>query len=730
MSKKPLKKLDNYRFMERIGLGSSGTIYLTIDDKNNQLVAVKSMPKAKLDKEHGEVNLRRELEILRKMKHKNIIGIKNYKETKSNHYIVLEYCNGGDLEDYSKNYIKENKQPLNEFYIQKILQQIVPALQYMHTNNIIHRDIKAQNILINFDNYPNVPKNGNLPPKLQFSDKSLNKAFTIKIADLGYAKDFIKDNEGSTILGSPMYMSPDIVEKYTDDGKENKKYNSSVDLWSLGVLTYELLTGTTPFLGKTYDEVFKNIRKGAYSLPKNLKPSIEIISFLNGLLQYYPEKRLTWKEINAHPFLNKNPNEFNYIDLELISENESDKIEINSKNSDNLLWILFKCKNAKMNIDKVNQKEIQKPEIKTIIDKNKVINEEVKKALEQEKIELEKEKQKIKQMKTEAEQEKKKAEMEKINRKKELEKLINDENNIKNIQQKLIKENEQGKINTEEKNKKLKELEQQLKKIKNDKDNEEKKLKNVENKISENEKIKKFTEKQINKIINENPGKADNDKYKKELDKLHEEKIAKENEIKKLKEEQKLKEQNYKEENDKLQKKMKEISEQKKILEKEVNQNNNTIQEKIKNTNEQMENLQNELKIIEEEKEKQIKNILNEKENLEKQIIQYSRIIKEKEEEEKEKEKKGIFMSCIEISKEDVEKGEKVEKEEKEEKEEEKEEKKEEDDFDFDDWEEIGENEIKSINEEDEYEVEIFFDNEYEIQEDYVDIEIAKNEGK
>ena len=72
----------------------------------------------------------------------------------------------------------------------------------------------------------------------------------------------------------------------------------------------ELLTGSTPFLGKTYDEVFKNIKKGTYNLPKNLKPSIEIISFLNGLLQYYPEKRLTWKEINAHPFLNKNPNEF------------------------------------------------------------------------------------------------------------------------------------------------------------------------------------------------------------------------------------------------------------------------------------------------------------------------------------------------------------------------------------------------------------------------------------
>ena len=561
--KRPLKIIDHYQCMEIIGRGATADVYLTIDDKYKQLVAVKCISKSKLEKEqgdHGVTNLKRELEILRKLKHKNIIGIKNYKDTKNNHYIVLEYSNGGDLGDYCKKYIEKNKHPLNEFYIQKILKQFVPALEFMHKNNIVHRDIKLQNILLNFDNYPNIPKDGNLPPKLKFEDKSLNKAFTIKIADLGYAKDLAKDNEGSTILGSPMYMSPDIVEKYTDEGKDNKKYNSSVDLWSLGVITYELLTGTTPFLGKNYDEVFKSIKKGIYNLPKKLKPSIEIISFLNGLLQYYPEKRLNWEQINSHPFLNKNPDEFNYIDLEMISDAEGEKIEMNSKNSDNLLWIFFKCKNSNMNIDKMNAKEAQKPEIKKEIDKNKVINEEVKKALGQEAIELEKEKEKIRKMKAQAEEERKKAELEKANRKKELEKIIKDEENLKIIQEKLKKETEKNQINSEENNKKLKDLENQLNKIKKDKDNEENKLKIVEQQISENEKIKKFTEKQINKIVSEDKGNKNNDNYKKELDKLTAEKIAKENEMKKLKEEQKQKENSFKEENDKLQKKMNEIS--------------------------------------------------------------------------------------------------------------------------------------------------------------------------
>ena len=723
-ARKPLKKLENYRFMEVIGRGASADVYLTIDDKANQLVAVKSIPSAKLTQKQEETNLRRELEILHKMKHKNIVGIKNYKKTKNNHYIFLEYCNGGDLDDYCKEYIFRYKHPLNELYIQKILRQIVPALQYMHNNNIIHRDIKLKNILLNFDTYPNVPKEGNLPPNLTFNDKSLDKLFSAKIADLGYAKDLLKDSEGSTILGSPMYMSPDIVEKHLDEGKENKKYNSSVDLWSLGVITYELLTGSTPFIGSNFNELFNNIKKGVYSLPKNLKPSIEIISLINGLLQYYPEKRLNWAQINEHPFLKKNVNEFNYIDLEMVSENEKDKIEINSKSSDNLLWILFKCKNSNMNIGKMNQKEAQKPEVKEMIDKNKVINEEVKKALEQEKIELEKEKEKIKKMKAEAEEEKKKAELEKINRQKELEKLKNDETNIENIKNKLIKENEKEKKNSEEHTKKLKELELQLNKIKKDKDNEEKKIKNIQQKITENEKIKKFTENQINKIKNEGAAKPQNEEIKKELDKLHKEKMEKENEMKKLKEEQKKKENIYKLENEKLQKKMEEISKEKKNLEKEVNKNNANIQDKIKNTKDQMENLQKEMKKIEEEKEKQIQNIQKEKEDLQKQINEFSMIIEEKK-------KKGIFMSCIEINKEDVIKAEEEDKKEKKEedkKEEKEEEKKEEKDED-DEWEEIGLDDLKSDNEDD-IDVEELMLDDFEIIEDYVDKKTEENKEK
>jgi serine/threonine protein kinase len=221
MLKKPIKKVGHYSLMEIIGKGNYSEVYSTIDTKNNQILAIKCISKSKFGKKHQQVNLKRELEILHKMKHPNIIGLKNYINNPKNYYIVLEFCNGCNLEEYLKKYMSEYKHPLNELYIQKIMQQIAPAMEYMHLNNIIHRDIKSQNILINFDNYLNVTKNGQLPTKLTFREMSLNKPFTIKIADLGFAKDLLKDSEGSTVLGTPMYMSPDIVINYIDSDKKN-----------------------------------------------------------------------------------------------------------------------------------------------------------------------------------------------------------------------------------------------------------------------------------------------------------------------------------------------------------------------------------------------------------------------------------------------------------------------------------------------------------------------------
>ena len=714
------KEENNYKKIGVLHKGANdSSVYLAIDSKKNILTAIKSIPKNKMDQE-AQKNFRRELQNLHNLKHPNIIHILDYLNNQSYNYIVLEYCNGGNLREYLQKYMEKNNAPLNEFFIQKILRQIAPALEFMHSKNIIHRDIKLENILLNFNTYPNIPKNGKRPQALKFSEKSLNKDFSAKITGLNFSKDLIQDNMGSTILGTPLYMSPDVVERL--DNKTNKKYNTSADLWSLGVITYELLTGTTPFVGSKYEEVFQNIEKGLYKLPKQLKPSIEIISFINGLLQYYPEKRYDWEQIKQHPFLTKSVEDFNFVDLELYSDGEKKEVEINSKSGDkdNLLWIFFKLKGLEgVKVDKINQKE---KESLPKIDKKKVINEEVRKATQQEKIEKELEKQKIKKMKEEAIENKKKAELEKQKYQKEQEKLIKEENEINSKREKLIQENEKNKKGSEENTKKtneLKELEKKLETIKKEKENMGQQLQKIEINIAETEKHKKFTEKKIKEMTKINDNNINDEKFKKELKKLNEEKNNKFNEVEKLKKEEEIKQKQFIKEKEELEIKKNVISEEKKKLENEVNKNNE-VKSKINDTDKQLQNLEDELKQKEQEKEIELQKIKEATEELKKQINEYNKIIEEKqkekekkeeekqeeekkEEEEKEGEKK-IFGSFIQFEKEEIEKEMN------------------------DEWEKISE---KDVNFEDDDEIDIDqLCGEYEIVENYVDTEIAKNEGK
>ena len=703
------KEETKYKKIDDLHKGENGTsVYLAIDTKRNILTAIKSIPKKKMN-EDTQKNFRRELQNLHNLKHPNIIQILDYLNNKTTNYIVLEYCNGGNLRDYMRRYMNINRKPLNEFFIQKLLLQIAPALEYMHSKNVIHRDIRLENILLNFNNYPNIPIDGRAPQPLKFKEKSLNKDFSVKITGLNFSKDLIQDNMGSTILGTPLYMSPDIIERVDD--KSNKKYNTSADLWSLGVITYELLTGSMPFNGSDTKDLFTQIEKGVYTLPKKLKASIEIISFINGLLQYYPEKRLNWEQIKQHPFLTKNVEDFNYINLELYSDGEKNQVEINSKdsNSDNLLWIFFKCKELEnLKMDKINQKEMAKSPVMEKIDKNKVINEEVRKATEQEKIEKEKEKEEINEMKKKAEDAKKKAELEKQKRQKEQEKLIKEENELNNKRKKLIQENEKNKKGSEENEKKtneLKELEKKIKQIAKDKDNMEIKLQNIEQKIAENEKLKRFTERKIKKMQEDTNGKNDNEQYKNEIEKLNEEKNKKFNEMERLKKEEEIKQQKFIKEKEELEKKMNKISEEKKKLENEVNKNNE-VKNKISEVDKQLQNLEDELK----QKELELQKSKEASEDIKNQINQSNKEIeekkkeKEKEEEEKKEKENDILGSFIQMNVEDYDK--EVQ----------------------DEWEKISEKDI-NFDEDIEFDIEPIF-TDYEIVENYVDTETAKNEAK
>ncbi len=358
---KGIKQIKDYRLIKEIGRGASGVVYEAIESKTNKFFAIKAIPFEKLNNPRVLEQFRKELKSLYGLSHKNIIKIVGVEKTINNIYLILEYCNGGTLYDYAQYYKRVNKSRLPELIVQKIIKQVIDGLKFMHKNNIIHRDIKLENILINFDNESNINSEislNNKTPKELYSIYNLQKDnFTIKIADLGYSKELEGGLGASTICGTPMTIAPEVLKIYSINGRDSK-YNSAIDLWSLGAVLYELLLGVSPFIGESKEDIMRKVLSGLYQIPSNILVSIESIYLLNGLLQFFPEKRLSWEQIVFHPFITKDVKKFKFIKLNTVAdteinndnikENNQNMLLIDSKDCSNFLWILFKATGASL----------------------------------------------------------------------------------------------------------------------------------------------------------------------------------------------------------------------------------------------------------------------------------------------------------------------------------------------------------------------------------------------
>jgi serine/threonine protein kinase len=226
----------------------------------------------------------------------------------------------------------------------------------MHENKHMHRDLKLDNILLHFssnyerDNFVEYEKTG-------------FQGMQIKIADLGYAKNIEGTDLASTLCGTPITMPPEVVQNHLERNLD-RGYNAKADLWSLGALTYEMLVSQPPFNGYNIDDLFKNISKGVYNYPQNCMISIEAISFINGLLTFSNYERFSFNDMKTHPFLVKDPSTFHPIDLNIVPKDSmiGNKIEIDSKNCNNFLWIMFK-NNGLKNLDQLNVNDLNDEKI-------------------------------------------------------------------------------------------------------------------------------------------------------------------------------------------------------------------------------------------------------------------------------------------------------------------------------------------------------------------------------
>ncbi|XP_029300031.1 serine/threonine-protein kinase ULK1 isoform X1 [Cottoperca gobio] len=242
-------------------------------EKHDWEVAVKCINKKNLAK--SQTLLGKEIKILKELKHENIVALLDFQETASSVYLVMEYCNGGDLADYL-----HTKGTLSEDTIRVFLQQIAGAMRVLQAKGIIHRDLKPQNILLS---YP-------------AGRKSHFNNTCIKIADFGFARYLQNNMMAATLCGSPMYMAPEVIM--------SQNYDAKADLWSIGTIVFQCLIGKAPFQASSPQDL-----RLFYEKNKSLSPNIpretssHLRHLLLGLLQRSHKDRMDFDEFFAHPFL-------------------------------------------------------------------------------------------------------------------------------------------------------------------------------------------------------------------------------------------------------------------------------------------------------------------------------------------------------------------------------------------------------------------------------------------
>ena len=289
----PKTKIKFYKYGRLLGKGAFGKVNLGLHLLTGRLVAIKTINKEKIENETHMQKIKTETKIMKKLsKSNNIVKFYEYFETKKHICIVMEYICAGDLLSYIKKRTK-----LTETVAKFIFKQIILSLKYIHNNNIVHRDIKLDNILIDIDN-------------------------NIKICDFGVSKFFKKDDIILEQCGTPAYMAPEILKNKGYKGEE-------IDIWSSGVVLYAMLSGTVPFKGDNLKELKNIILSGKYKMIKDLSP--EGTNLLEKILEVEPSKRIKIDEILKHPWLNdldfdywKNHNLFTNAEYVLLAKSNVD----------------------------------------------------------------------------------------------------------------------------------------------------------------------------------------------------------------------------------------------------------------------------------------------------------------------------------------------------------------------------------------------------------------------
>jgi len=252
-----------------IGSGGFGKVYKVKHRVSGNIYAIKVINKKKILESEMQDQMKLEVRIMYKLDHPNIIKLYNHFEDDDSFYLVLELASKGQL------YTKLKRQGrLEERSAAQFIRDVVAAVSYLHALKppIIHRDIKPENILLDDDEVG-------------------------KLCDFGWSNFFNQDRKRLTYCGTPEYLAPEMIKQAGHD--------QSLDLWNIGVLTYELLTGKPPFDGATQSELYENIVKVKINFPKDFSKLAK--DLILRLLKSDPKERITIKELADHAWFKSNP---------------------------------------------------------------------------------------------------------------------------------------------------------------------------------------------------------------------------------------------------------------------------------------------------------------------------------------------------------------------------------------------------------------------------------------
>jgi len=268
------ERIGNYVYSTKpIGKGSFAQVYKGFDIETDKMVAIKIIDISELD-DKLRSRSKDEITLLQKLDHPNIIKLFDFIETEEVWYVVLEYSGEGDLYEL----LKKKYNILEEEEAQGYISQLAQGLKYLRQKNISHRDLKPHNILL--------------------------KEGVIKIIDFNFARTLEDNDMAMTLCGSPLYMAPEIL------GRNN--YTSKSDLWSVGIILYEMVYGINPFKDITnvldLCSVIKTRKIGFDHF--GISVSDECIDIMKGLLRKDPVYRIGWNAFFEHEWILNNPSQY------------------------------------------------------------------------------------------------------------------------------------------------------------------------------------------------------------------------------------------------------------------------------------------------------------------------------------------------------------------------------------------------------------------------------------